>query len=391
MVVLALTISSTIAFSVQAESLRVDLEREVDYAVGADLRIRFDSMPFTFNETLLSYDEITNVTPVYRSRGTVGLSDMVTVTSLNALSYASIGHFDETSFPGRNASDVLSSLASVPNGIIISAFHAERWNKTIGANLTMEVSAFLVTEDITFSVVGIVYTCPGFGYAFTGDIPPSETGAGFGFQSAYSGFALTNLDFVASVLGKSETNLFMASLHDWVNRTEIRANISAMSGTYSWTPETFNIKLVNRATATFLNTIEGLFSIGFVMTLVMSIFALSIFLGSVVRERRKEYAILRALGGSRRQVVSMVFSEFTGVVLAAVAVSLVLGTIFGYINGYLLFQMSPFSRTLTPTIQIPWEFLTLVLSVQIIVMIIGAYLPAREAGRTDPAIVLRNL
>lgn len=390
MLVLALTMSSTIAFSVQAESLRTDLEREVDYAVGADLRIWSDSRPFTFKETLLEYNGISRVTPVYTSRGSVGI-DEVTVTSLDALTYASIGHFDETSFPGQNATDVLAALAAVPHGIIISEFHAERWNKTTGDTLNMEVSAFLITRLFNFTVTGVVHSAPGFGYAWIGDIPYSETGAGFGFQSGYSGFALTNLDYVASVLDKSETNLFMADLEDDVDSDEIRDGIMAMSGTYAWTPETFDLKAVNYSTALFLNTIEGLFSIGFVMALVMSMFALSIFLGSVVRERRKEYAILRALGGSRRQVVSMVFSEFAGVVLASLAVSLVLGTIFGYINGFLLFQMSPFSRTLEATIAIPMEFLMIVLTVEILAMIVGAYFPAREAGRTDPAIVLRNL
>ncbi|NHJ14344.1 MAG: ABC transporter permease [Candidatus Thorarchaeota archaeon] len=390
MLVLALTMSSTIAFSVQAESLRTDLEREVDYAIGADLRIRFDSMPLTYNETLLQYEGVVSVTPVYRARGMVG-TDEVTVTGLNALIYSRIGHFDHTSFYEENATDVLTDLASMENGIILSGYHAERWNKTIGDTVRMEVTGFLVTEEIIFNVTGLVYSAPGFGYAWTGDIPLSQTGAGFGFQSGYSGFAFVNLDFVTEQLAKSETNLFLADLEDAVDRVELRANLTSMTGTYAWTPETFNLRAVNYATAQFLNTVEGLFSIGFVMTLIMSMFALSIFLGSVVRERRKEYAILRALGGSRRQVVSMVFSEFTGVVLASLAVSLVLGTIFGYINGFLLFQMSPFSRTLEATITIPVEFLVLVLGVEIIAMIIGAYLPAREAGRTDPAIVLRNL
>ncbi|OLS23581.1 MAG: hypothetical protein ThorAB25_24440, partial [Candidatus Thorarchaeota archaeon AB_25] len=31
------------------------------------------------------------------------------------------------------------------------------------------------------------------------------------------------------------------------------------------------------------------------------------------------------------------------------------------------------------------------LFIEILAMIIGAYLPAREAARTDPAVVLRNM
>ncbi|MHA2139868.1 MAG: FtsX-like permease family protein [Candidatus Thorarchaeota archaeon] len=390
MLVLALTMSSTIAFSVQAESLRTDLEREVSYAVGADLRVEIDSLPLSYSDTLESYDEIDYATPVYRARGTVG-TDEITVTALNITKYSQIGHFDETSFPEQDASSVLSDLANLSNGIVLSSHHAQRWNKNIGDSVRMEVSAFLVTEIIFFNVTGIVNTAPGFGYAWRGDIPPSGLGAGFGFQSGYEGFVLTNIDFVTSTLGKSETDLFMASIDNGADADALLTELTTDSDVLAFTPNTFDLRASSYGTALFLNTIEGLFSIGFVMALIMSLFALSIFLGSVVRERRKEYAILRALGGSRRQVVSMVFSEFSGVVLASLAVSLVLGTVFGYVNGFLLFQMSPFSRTLEATITVPMNFLLMVLAIEIIAMIVGAYIPAREAGRTDPAIVLRNL
>ncbi|MFW9808284.1 MAG: ABC transporter permease, partial [Candidatus Thorarchaeota archaeon] len=105
----------------------------------------------------------------------------------------------------------------------------------------------------------------------------------------------------------------------------------------------------------------------------------------------KEYAVMRAIGGSKRQVVSMVFSEFSGVVLASLALSLILGAVFGFVMGFLLNNMSPFSRVLSATISFPFEFLSIVLFLEILTMVIGAYLPAREAANTDPAVVLRNM
>jgi ABC-type antimicrobial peptide transport system permease subunit len=390
MLVLALTMSTTIAFSVQAESLRYDLEREVDYAVGVDMRIETDSLPFIFSETLEAYDQVSSVTPVYRALGRVG-SDELTVTALNASKYSSIGHFDETSFPDGDAEEVLADLNTLENGIIISSHHAQRWNKTIGDLVRIAVSGIGITREIYFNVTGIVYSAPGFGYSWRGDVPASKLGAGFGFQSGYEGFVLTNIDFVTTELGKSEADLFIASLGEEADSAAFADFLMNDSGVNVYTPEAFDLKTHSYGTALFLNTIEGLFSIGFVMGLVMSLFSLSLFLGSVVRERRKEYAVLRALGGSRRQLVTMVFSEFSSVVLASLAVSLVLGTILAYVNGFFLFQMSPFSRTLSATITVPMNFLFLVLFIEIIAMIIGAYFPAREAGRTDPAIVLRNL
>ncbi|MFX0107008.1 MAG: FtsX-like permease family protein [Candidatus Hodarchaeota archaeon] len=390
MVVLALTMSSTIAFSVQAESLRIDLNREVSYALGTDLRIELLPQTFEYADILESYDGVENVTPVFRCRGTVG-NDKITVTALDQLQYAEMGYFDDTSFYSQNASSVLSDLAEVPNGIVLSEFHANRWNKQVGDALNLVVAIPGIMIELIFNVTGLVYTAPGFGYASITDIPYSPLGAGFGFQSGYEGFALTNFEFLTGELGAETTDLFFASLEEGVDPQSIVEALEEVEGTIAHTPETFDLKSYSYGTALFLSTIEGLFSIGFVMALIMSIFALSIFLGSVVRERRREYAVLRALGGSRKQIVSMVFSEFTGIVFASLAVSIILGTIFGYVNGYLLFAMSPFSRLLEASIAFPLEFISIVLAIELVVMIIGAYLPAREAGNTDPAIMLRNL
>ena len=100
---------------------------------------------------------------------------------------------------------------------------------------------------------------------------------------------------------------------------------------------------------------------------------------------------MRAIGGSQRQIVGMVFSEFAGVVFASLLLSVVLGAVFGYIMGYILNGMLPFSRMLTASLAFPIEFLSIVLVIEILTMVIGAYLPAREASKTEPAVVLRNM
>jgi len=390
MVVLALTMSSTITFAVQSESLRVDLGREVTYALGSDLRIDCTIRELNFSQDLESYDGLIDVMPVLRTWARIG-PDLINIEALNPNEYLSIGKFDQSSFFGESSESVLSALAAVPNGIIISASHAERWNKTIGSTLNLEMSAVGTTQIVEFNVTGLVYSAPGFGYASGDYVPPSPLGAGFGFSSGYNGFALTNLEFIEDVIDKHEATLFMASLDETANHTLLLNELRMLSGVTPNTPEEFDLKSHSLQTALFLNTIEGLFSIGFVMSLTLSLFALSISLGSVVRERRKEYAIMRAIGGSQRQVVSMVFSEFTGVVIASLALSLILGAVFAFIMGLLLNAMSPFSRILTATIAFPFDFLTIVLLIEILAMIIGAYLPAREASKTNPAVVLRNM
>jgi len=390
MIVLALTMSTTIAFAVQSESLRVDLDREVTYAVGADLRIACTNKEFTFDQTIAAIDGVEQVTPVLRTwAGFPGQE--ITIEALDALIYAEIGNFDESSFGDQDPSTILSALAATPNGIILSEYHAEFLNKTAGDSLDLTMSGIGELQSVPFVVVGVVYSAPGFGYASRLDIPVSALGAGFGFQAGFTGFAITNLNYTAEALEVETADLFLASLAEDTNQTQLANALWSLPGVYPTTPETFDLKARSLQTALFLNTVEGLFSLGFVMSLTLSIFALSISLGSVVRERRKEYAVLRAIGGSKRQIVSMVFSEFAGVVMASLVLSILLGGIFAFVMGFLLNNMMPFSRTLAASIAIPWYFLFIVLIIEIVTMVIGAYLPAREASRTEPAVVLRNM
>jgi ABC-type antimicrobial peptide transport system permease subunit len=382
--------SSTIAFSVQSESLKVDLAREVDYALGADIRIDCTDREIGFNETLMTIGGIEQVTPVLRTWGRLG-SEEITVEALYPAEYAEIGHFDESSFPDSDAETALMALDAVPEGVIISDYLADRLDKEIGENLTLEMTITGGTQQVVFTIVATMHSAPGFGYASAIQMPPSDLGSGFGFQAAYSGFVIANLEYVRFETDIQTVDLFFGNLVDGTNATQVLEDMKSIPDVFPNIPSEFDLKTHSLSTALFLNTVEGLFSIGFLMSLILSIFALSISLGSVVRERRKEYAVMRAIGGSKRQIVSMVFSEFSGVVFASLALSIILGVAFGFVFGFLLNIMSPFSRVLVSTISFPIGFLSIVLFLEILTMVVGSYLPAREAANTDPAVVLRNM
>ncbi|MFW9793639.1 MAG: ABC transporter permease, partial [Candidatus Thorarchaeota archaeon] len=364
--------------------------REVDYALGADIRIDCTPRELSFNDTLTSIDDINRVTPVLRTWARLGTQEL-TVEALYPDEYAEIGHFDESSFPGSSPTEVLMALDVTPDGIIISEYLANRLNKIVGDNLTLEMSGTSATQLVTFTIVGVIHSAPGFGYAAVADMPDSALGSGFGFQAGYSGFVITNLEYVSYETEIETVELFLGDLADNANATRVLEDMQTIPDVFPNIQNEFDLKEHSLSTALFLNTVEGLFSIGFLMSLILSVFALSISLGSVVRERRKEYAVMRAIGSSKRQVVSMVFSEFSGVVFASLALSILLGAVFGFVVGLLLNNMSPFSRVLSTTLSFPIGFLSIVLFLEILTMVIGSYLPAREAANTDPAVVLRNM
>ncbi|MCK5264117.1 MAG: ABC transporter permease, partial [Candidatus Thorarchaeota archaeon] len=253
MVVLALTMSITIAFAVQSESLRVDLDREVTYAIGSDLRIECTDREFTFNNTFAQIEGVEKVTPVLRTWARIPGQE-ITIEALYPDIYSEIGNFDESSFPDEDPATVLSALAAVPNGIILSEYHATFLNKSVGDSITLEMTGVGETQLVPFIVVGVVHSAPGFGYAAVAEIPPSDLGAGFGYQAGYSGFAITNLNFTAETIDRATTDLFLASLAEGTNQTQLAYDLWSLPGVYPTTPETFDLKARSLQTALFLNT-----------------------------------------------------------------------------------------------------------------------------------------
>lgn len=390
MVVLALTMSSTVAFTVQAESFHTDLRQEISYAIGADMRVSCTARPFSFNTTIEQYPGVNRALPVLTTWGKFGLEEL-TIEAVDAAEYSVVGHFDSTSFNGLDSTYVLSLLASTENGIVLSSYHADRWNKTVGDSLTLTVGGRLSPAELTFSVVALMYSAPGFGYASTVEAGVSRLGAGFGFQARLSGFGLANIDFISESTGIATASTFLADLLCITDQDLVIRALSDLPGVAATTPDKFDLAGASFGTALYLSTVVGLSSIGFLMSLLLSFFALTLFLGSIVKERTRDYAILRAVGTSRRQVARVVLSEFSGIVLASLTISVVLGAVFGFSLSVIVFSMSPYTRVLPPAFIFPIGFLTVVLLSEMFAMIAGAYLPAREASKTDPAIVLRNL
>jgi ABC-type lipoprotein release transport system permease subunit len=86
-----------------------------------------------------------------------------------------------------------------------------------------------------------------------------------------------------------------------------------------------------------------------------------------------------------------VFGEFAGSVLAAVLVSLGLGVLFGYTMTLLTIGISSIWPILPKILTFPLYVMLFTVATECVVMIIACYFPARRAGNTNPADVLRNM
>ena len=390
LVILTLTLTTTTMMLIQSSSFEATLQNELHYSIGADMRIESDPKPLNFNQTLLSYPGILEATPTIETWAQVGIQRFF-LEGVNAQAYKRIGLFSENSFVNNDSVTVLTALASVQNGIVISEYYGTLWNKTVGDIVQIHYGAIDTTTYNEFEVVGLMRSAPGFGVASTHDISGASFASQFGFQVAQGGFALVNLDFLSMRTLIDTSSLFFIETVCYADLADTIDTIEAEKNTYVFTLETFDMSGESSSIQLFLSGIQGLTMISFILCAAMGLIAIALFLGSAVMEREPEYAVFRALGGTKRQVISMVFGEFAGSVVAAIAISVFLGVIFGYTMSILTLGLSPFVPVLPVVLSFPFVMMMVVLSLESMVMLMSTYLPARRAGSVDPASVLRNL
>jgi putative ABC transport system permease protein len=122
------------------------------------------------------------------------------------------------------------------------------------------------------------------------------------------------------------------------------------------------------------------------MTLLLGVAALAITGTRAVIERRQQIGMLRALGCPRRLIQgAFLLESFTIGVLGSV-----LGIILGLILAHNIFAVNFFEQYQTDLVfSIPWQQLGIIIGVSFLSSLLGALLPAWQAGRITPAEALR--
>ena len=386
LVILTLTLTTTTMMLIQTASFRTTLKNEADYALGCDVRIEVAAHTFNWTDTLQSYEGVVGATPVVESLSYVG-TEAFYLEGLETDVYSEIGKFKSTSFVSGTPDEVLPALENTHNGIIISKFYSELWNVTVGNSLTIRVGD---TTDAAFTIVGIMMSAPGFGMASSRDLAGIPFGAYFDFQPGRGGFALVNIDYLASISGITTTKVFFVGTTSLEEASSLIDFASGIPYSVVYTPTTIGFGS-ETATGLFIAGMQGLTMIAFIMSAAMGIASIALFLGSSVMEREPEYALFRAIGGTKKQVVSLVFGEFAGSVLAAVLISLGLGVLFGYTMTLLTFGISSVWPILPKILTYPLIIMVFTVTLECATMIAACYFPARRAGNTNPAEVLRNM
>jgi ABC-type antimicrobial peptide transport system permease subunit len=105
-----------------------------------------------------------------------------------------------------------------------------------------------------------------------------------------------------------------------------------------------------------------------------------------IRRRRRDLAVLKTLGFTRRQVSSSIAWQATTIGLAALVIGIPLGLVLGRVGWTLL------ANELGAVAEPIWPVGAALLAVPVTLVFVNllAYFPGRLAARTRPAAVLRS-
>ena len=141
----------------------------------------------------------------------------------------------------------------------------------------------------------------------------------------------------------------------------------------------------------------GLLSLQFIVASLASVASAFVFLSLVLTQRKRELAILQAIGASPNQVIRLVLFEILSILLVSMGLGVILGLaiaesfngffgIFGFIFQLFLGQSAPISRELVW----PWLDLALVNASVLIAVMVALLYTTRRALQADLAVVLKG-
>lgn len=380
--------SSIMTFSlVEAETSENNLKNQIRYAIGCDLRIvTAREVDWSFARNLTEIPGISKVTPVLYYRVMFG-GYPVNLIGVNPESYRDIGAWSGTSFMHPTYEQALIPLSENPNGIIISDFVADALKLDINSEIMVTKILYPGVEHYNLTVLGIMRSAPGLGYA----VPTSEIMKGsIGFQEKEKFFLVSSLFPISK--GVTTTTVFFAKVEEGTDVKDIidrLANISIIKAVYSF--ETFDLAKEDIYRSLYMQAVSGALSLQFLIAIIIIVISLALFLRFAASRRKMEYALVRALGATRKNIALLIFMEL----IVVISVSMIAGSLLGMIYSALLFdlllQIFPFRSVVRHVIAVPTVPLLAGFGIILIASLLGIYTSAKTVGKADLAGMLRNL
>jgi hypothetical protein len=407
--ILLLTLSIVTLAAVQGHTGTMVDERTTNAQNGADLMVQFDSSlteEEARNQIMLSINsigdnditDISSMTSVARTLTQTKEEGIMLLTWVVFDGHQDTLIWDNQAIPGNDIEDISETwrLGGYTAG---TAARESLDFPSIGKSLTLQYTTYELNEfglpvetGTTESVVN---------YAGRHQWVPGITSI-----EASSAIVIgegSYRELVGNQIVDSHTSsIWMFELCDEIN-TEcanalelLSADVKSNSGVVSASDWSTAHEANERNGGLIFGT-PGLLSMMFVVAALASISSAFVFLSLVLSQRKRELAILQAIGASPNQVIRLVLFEIMSILLVSMVLGVTLGlavsesfngffSVFGFIFQLFLGQSNPIDRDLVW----PWFEIVAVNGLVLVAVIISLLFTTRRALDSDLATVLKG-
>ena len=358
-VLLAVAVAFAISTAVFNSTYEAQAEVDAKLTNGADVAVTESPgtvVPAAQAQRIGAVAGVRSVEPVQHRFAYVG-ADLQDLYGVRPATIAGVTALQDSYFSGGTARELMDTLAKAPDSILVSAETVKDFQLHPGDQITLRLPDSRTGQQaaVSFHYAGIVSEFP---------TAPKDS------------FFVANADYVAQRTGSDAVGAFLVDsggqdtagvaqrVRDLVGPTAAITDIS-----------TTRAKVGSSLTAVGLS---GLTHVELSFALVLAAGAGGLVLALALNERRRSFAVARALGARRRHVLAFIGGE-----VSVVAVG---GAVAGVALGWVLAEMlaSVLTGVFDPppvALSVPWVYLTGMAVVIVAALAVASGLITRLAGR----------
>jgi putative ABC transport system permease protein len=358
-VLLGLAVSFAISTAVFNSTYLAQAEVDAKLTNGADVTVTEapgTAVPATEAARLAAIPGVRSVEPLQHRFAYVG-ADLQDLFGVRPDTIAGVTALQDSYFSGGTARELMARLASAPDSILVSAETVKDFQLQPGELMNLRLPDARTKQQVTvpFHYAGVVSEFP---------TAPKDS------------FFIANAGYVAQRTGSDAVSAFLVD-SGGKDTGAVAQRVRNLLGPTATVTDigTTRAKVGSSLTAVDLS---GLTRVELAFALVLAAGAGGLVLALALNERRRDFAIARALGAQRRHVLAFIGGE-TSVVAAAGALA---GVALGWALAELLVAVLVGVFDPPPTaLTVPWGFLGGLLVTVVLALSVASVAIARLAGR----------
>jgi ABC-type lipoprotein release transport system permease subunit len=383
---IVLTVSLGIFSTYYAQTIDFNTRKNLNYLVGSDFKVFTEETSLNYSLELEKIEGVSAVSAISQTSNplvSVG-SYSVTLAAVNPIKYLSACQFSKESInAGGTAEDLFNTLEiNNASGMIINDFLATTLKLSIGDALNVSGLFGSHSTVWNFTIAGIMNSAPGIGKLH------SEAISIRGFSN-FGGIVLINEDLM-STFRVTTTRIFLVKVEDTAIHNSVTNRLKDQS-------QVIQVIDQQQSSDLFFNFMEitgvaGILTVNFLMSLFIAIIGISLFYNFIISKRLKEYAILRACGGTKGQILWISFAEALLIIFFGIALGFIIGSGFtiGFMiasRSYILSAENVFRLEFTASPLL----IGLIVLFEFIILLLASSLATKNARNVNVSSLLRNL